>query len=185
MSYSAEDRFLFGGGASASFDTIGTTVSGKIVDKALVQQKDLNTGELKTWQDGSPQMQLVITVETGKPDPTDPDDDGVRKFYCKGNMKVAVAKAVRAAHADGLEVGGTLSITYTGDGVPSKRGFNPPKEYEAVYRSPVDTELHAGGGGSAAAAPASAAPSNEDKLAAAGIELTPETLAALKALQGN
>jgi len=51
-------------------------------------------------------------------------------------MQRAVAQAVRAASAPGLEVGGKLLIEYVADGKAARRGFNPPKVYEAKYRAP-------------------------------------------------
>ncbi|MDQ6773829.1 MAG: hypothetical protein M3024_12715, partial [Candidatus Dormibacteraeota bacterium] len=67
----------------------------------------------------------------------DPDDDGRRALFVKGNMRDAVAAAVRAAGARGLEVEGELQVQYVGDGKPSKPGLAPPKLYEARYRRPA------------------------------------------------
>lgn len=132
-------NFLFGSGAkSATFDSIGVTVGGPITEApTMQQQKDLDTGELKTWQDGNPMMQLVVTVQTTLREPGNLEDEGIRRFYIRGNMQKAVAAGVRAAGASSLEVGGVLAITYTGDGVASKRGFNAPKLYSATYKPPA------------------------------------------------
>jgi len=46
----------------------------------------------------------------------------------------AVLTAVRnASGATTLTVGGTLTLTYSADGVASERGWNPPKHYTATY----------------------------------------------------
>jgi hypothetical protein len=126
--------FLMGGGIpSAKFETPGTVVSGKIVRTPEVQQqRDFDTGKPKFWDDGTPQKQIVVQLQTPVRDRQIPDDDGVRVIYIRGNMLTAIRQAVRAAGAQ-LEAGGTLAITYTGDGEPSKRGFNPPKLYSATY----------------------------------------------------
>jgi hypothetical protein len=126
--------FLMGGGIpSAKFEKPGTVVSGRIARTPEVQQqRDFDTGKPKFWDDGTPQKQIVVQLQTQLRDPQIPDDDGVRVIYIRGNMLTAIRQAVRAAGAQ-LETGGTLSITYTGDGEPSKRGFNPPKLYSATY----------------------------------------------------
>jgi hypothetical protein len=126
--------FLMGSGVpSAKFETPGTTVTGKIVRTPEVQQqRDINTGSPKFWDDGTPQKQIVVQLQTTLRDPQIPDDDGVRAVYIRGQMLTAVRQAVRSSGAQ-LETGGTLTITYTGDGEPSKRGYNPPKLYSATY----------------------------------------------------
>jgi len=148
--------FLMGGGIpSAKFDKPGTVVSGKITRTPDVQQqRDFDTGKPKFWDDGTPQKQIVVQLQTSLRDPQIPDDDGVRVLYIRGNMLTAVRQAVRAAGAQ-LETGGTLSITYTGDGEPSKRGFNPPKLYSAVYAAGSQAAVNdLLSGDSTAAAPA-------------------------------
>lgn len=139
------DDFLMGGGVtSAKFPVLGTTVTGRITERPTVeQQKDFTTGEAKFWDDGKPQMQLVVTLATAERDPANPEDDGARRVYVKGQMKTAVAQAVRAAGARGLEVGGVLSVTYSTDGVAKNPRFNAPKNFTATYTPAATAELHA------------------------------------------
>ncbi|MFB7219374.1 hypothetical protein [Streptomyces sp. NPDC056227] len=136
----ANDFLMGGGGApSASFPTPGTKIGGTITEQPTVQQQRDLDGKPKFWDDGNPQMQLVVTIQTEQRDPSIEDDDGRRRLFVKGQMKNAVADAVRAAGAPGLQVGGTLDVAYTHDGVP-KRGFNAPKQYAARY-TPVAANL--------------------------------------------
>lgn len=129
---------MSGGTASAKFPTVGTTVSGEIVAPPTVRpQTDLATGKPKTFDNGDPMLQLVVQVQTTERDPQLGDDDGVRAIYVKGQMQQAVKTAVLAAKAKGLEVGGVLSITYTGDGEAKQRGFSAPKLYSATYTAPT------------------------------------------------
>jgi hypothetical protein len=140
---SAEDFLLGGSVPSAKFPTPGTTVSGRITERPTVeQQRDYTTGELKWWEDGKPQQQLVVTVATDLRDPEVQDDDGTRRFYVKGQMKNAVAQAVRAAGARGLEVGGVLTVTYSGDGERKNPRFNAPKNFTAQYVPAAAAELN-------------------------------------------
>lgn len=141
---SADDFLMGGGGApSAKFPAPGAIVGGHITEKPTVeQQRDISTGEKKFWKDGNPQMQLVVTVQTEERDPEVEEDDGRRRIYVKGAMKNAIADAVRAAGARGLEVGGVLAVTYTHDGQATQRGFNPPKQYTAQYTAAAVSALN-------------------------------------------
>ncbi len=128
----ANDFLMSGGSTSAKFPTPGTTVTGVICRPPEVQQqRDFTTGEPKFWDDGKPMQQLQVQLQTTEKDMSVPDDDGVRAVYVKGQMQKAVREAVRKAGASGLEIGGTLTITYTGNG-EAKRGL-PPKLYSASY----------------------------------------------------
>lgn len=206
--------FLLGGGTkSAKFDRIGDEVSGTIASPPEVrQQTDMTTGKPKVWDNGDPVMQLVVRLQTDQRDPADPDDDGVRAVYVKGSKKpeskslhAAVAGAVRASGAKSLEVGGRLTVRFVGEGVAERRGFNPPKHYEATYvppaagflgaDQPVAQQQPAQQAAPAAAAPAAPQQAEVDvtttvkNLIAAGLDdgliaqstgLTPEAVAALR-----
>jgi hypothetical protein len=122
---------------SAAFQSVGDKIVGFISRQPEVQQqRDFETGELKVWSDGNPMMQLRVVLSTDLRDPDDAEDSGERALYIRGNMQRAIAQAVRAASAPGLEVGGKLLIKYVADGKAPRRGFNPPKVYEARYRAP-------------------------------------------------
>ncbi|MGW0537843.1 hypothetical protein [Streptomyces sp. NPDC003032] len=129
------DDFLMGGSVpSAKFPTLGAILTGQITSPPTVeQQRDYTTGDLKFWEDGKPQMQMVVTLATTERDPAVADDDGTRRLYVKGQMKNAVAQAVRASGARGLEVGGQLTVKYVRDGEKKNPRFNAPKEYAAQY----------------------------------------------------
>lgn len=141
----ATDFLMGGGGApTAKFATPGTTVGGHITEPPKVeQQRDIQSGEKKFWSDGNPMYQLVVTVQTDERDPSIEDDDGRRRIFVKGQMKNAVADAVRDAGARGLEVGGALHVRYTHDGTPKQRGFSPPKQYAAKYTPAAQNQLGA------------------------------------------
>lgn len=157
------DRFLLGGGGkSAKFDTIGATITGTIHAKPEVkQQTKMGSGELDFWDNGDPKLQLVVTLATDQRDPDDGDDDGMRNLYVKGSqdpksksLHAAVAAAVTASGAKGLEVGGKLTVTYVANGVSKTAGFNPPKQYEATYIPAAAGFLGTGDAAPAATQPA-------------------------------
>jgi hypothetical protein len=130
---------FFGGGGTptAKFPVIGTTVAGVITAEPTIEnQREFGTDKVLTWPDGSPRQQLVVTIKTAAIDQSIPGDDGARRVFIKGTMKTAVANAVKAAGKRQLDVGGQLSITYTGDGEASRPGLNAPKLYAATYAAP-------------------------------------------------
>ncbi|MGW6566478.1 hypothetical protein [Streptomyces sp. NPDC054975] len=179
------DDFLMGGGGAptAKFPVPQTTVTGRITQKPTVeQQRDIKTGDAKFWSDGNPMMQLVVTVQTELRDPTIDEDDGRRRLFVKGVMKNAIADAVRVAGAKGLEVGGTLAVTYTHDGVAKERGMSPPKQYTATYTPAAQAALHTPDPGTAAPqqyAPPTAPPTGLSPQQYAAAQQNPATQALL------
>lgn len=180
----ANDILMGGGVPSAKFENVGDSVAGSIDDEPqAAQQTDFTTGEPLTWPNGDPRMQVVVTLATDQRDPGVKDDDGIRKLYIKGkSMTGAVRDAIRKAGAKGLERGGQLTVTYTGDGVAERRGINPPKLYTAAYAPPSVNAVNAV---LAQPEPASAAGPSEDALQAALANLSPEVKAALLAQAGK
>lgn len=140
------DDFLFGGGGKAAkFDEVGDQVTGTIIDAKISQQTSMEDNTPLTWSDGSPRMQLVISLQTDER--ADDNDDGVRRLYAKGgryevasgtgsSMKDAVADAVKKANARSLDEGGTLTVAHTGVGKKTNRGFSAPKLFRARYEPP-------------------------------------------------
>lgn len=133
-----------GGGNSFPFDKIGDSVTGKIVSMEEVQQTDMETGEPAFWNNNpaQPKMMYAVTLQTELRD--EDSDDGQRTVYLKGSRKpesksslAAVVSAVRSATGGtSMDTGAELTLTFTGEGKPSKRGWNPPKHYEASYKAP-------------------------------------------------
>lgn len=136
------NALLMGGGKSFSFETIGDKIAGTVVSAEAAQQTDMDTGQPATWADGKPKMQVIVTLQTDLDE--EPGDDGQRRVYLKGSKPNtsagAVKAAIKAAGATGIEVGGKLQIAYTGDGEPTKRGWNAPKEYAAKYEPPAPVQ---------------------------------------------
>ena len=135
MTTDANSFLMASGAASAKFEAIGATVTGTVVDFDMRDQTDFTTGKPLTWDDGNPRKQLVVTLQTEEQ--TEPDDDGKRRLFIKGQMQGAVRDAVQKAGANGLAKGGTLTVQYYADGEQAKRGFNPPKLYRAKYAEPT------------------------------------------------
>lgn len=133
------DELMSGGHKGASFpdQQYGTVVGGPIIDKPVTtQQRDFDSGQPKFYDDGNPMWQVVVAVQA---QPATDEDDGIRAFYLRTQLKKAVQEAVRRAGADRLEVGGVLQVRYVRD-EPNSRGRGKDKKiYEARYTAPGGT----------------------------------------------
>ena len=115
-------------------------MKGTIEAAQLSQQTDMD-GKPKTWDDGNPRMQVVVTLSTDERDSSLDDDDGTRRVFIKGQMLTALKDALKKAGARNLDVGGTLAVKYVEDGQPTKAGFNAPKVYVCQYKAPAVSAL--------------------------------------------
>ena len=134
------------GAKAFAFNNIGDVCTGTVLSMNTRQQTDIETGTPQSWPDGRPKMMVVIVLQTETQD--DENDDGQRSVFLRGgnysvasgkgtSSSVAVRDAVVAAGASGIEVGGRLSIGYTGQGQKSNNAFTAPKLYTAKYEPPV------------------------------------------------
>lgn len=130
------NALIMGSGArSASFKEINDQVWGTIMSSKVQQQRDID-GKPKFYEDGNPMMHVVITLLTELAE--DDEDDGLRAIYAKGQMLGAIRSAIVRAGARGLADGGKLVIRFTSEKPPTKRGFNPTKQYIAKYEPPAN-----------------------------------------------
>lgn len=131
------NAFLLGGGSvpSAKFENVGDTVKGVILSYEVRDERDIVTNQVKTFDDGTPRKQLVITLQTEDRDEAIEDDDGTRRIYAKVAMRNAIADASR--QHGGIAAGGKLAVRYTGQDAPKRAGFSGQKKYKAWYEPPV------------------------------------------------
>jgi hypothetical protein len=149
MTKSAISGFFSGGGKAAKFPTIGTTVSGTITAIHPPEpQRDLDTGQEKPGK-----MQVRIELQTALRDPEIEFDDGSRTLYIRGWMTGAIGDALRKAGVKEPAIGGGLSVTYTGDGPPTRPGLSGPKKFSATYTPPTSSTEQYFAGQQAAQAP--------------------------------
>lgn len=110
------------------FENHGDKVRGIVTHKTLRQQIDLDTGEALTWNDGTPRMQVDVTLSIA---PKTDDDDGLRRIYVRGLMRSAIIEAVKTVKGRDLNIGDLLSVEYTSDTEPQRRGLSGAKVYAA------------------------------------------------------
>jgi hypothetical protein len=132
--------FLFGGGVSAKFPTIGYTMTGTIESFRMSQQTDYDTGEPLFWKNGDPRKQLVITLQTDEEGSFDedgnpkeiPNDDGVRTLYVKGWLQKRLGKALKDANSE-LEPGGQITVKRIKNAPKTNLKFKAPYDFDVVY----------------------------------------------------
>lgn len=119
-------------------DEPGTTVAGLVISQELTAQKDPKTGKPKLRGGKTiPQLEVIILTQ----EKTDPDDDGARKLFVRGNLQKAIKKAILAAGDDDLRNGSRVTAQFTGTGTAFSADYAPPKLYRAKYEPPNDDSL--------------------------------------------
>lgn len=112
---------------SAKFPNIGDKVSGVVlkIEQSPVPEFDSRgriTGN-KTDDDGKVVMQTDVTLGT---------DGGKLVLHTGGAIVYAIGRALGEIGADNLYEGDRLTVEYTGDGEPTAKGRNAPKQYAAT-----------------------------------------------------
>lgn len=127
------DDVLSGGktpGAFVKTDPVGTVRQGTIINHEIRQIRDPETNKLKTWDDGNPQEQIVIRIQTTMQDSA--EDDGVRGIFVKmwgpnlDNLKQAIRDTGVDKPSQALAPGNVLSAQFAEE--RPTRGF-PEKVY--------------------------------------------------------
>lgn len=137
---------------SARFAAVGDHVTGIVSAVPYERQKTkFGTNQPDFYDNGDPKMQILVPLSTEERDTA--EDDGERILYVSShNMRRAISSAIRDAGALDLEVGGKLTVTFTGFDPNSKNPANPAKLYTAAYQvaavvgPDVSNRVLAGGG---------------------------------------
>lgn len=112
---------------SAKFPTIGTMIAGTVIAQEVSEVPDFDSkgriAGVKQSENGTPVTQIDVTL-----------DDGNSKvvLHTGGAIFYAIGRALAEIGAEDLEDGDQLSVEYTGDGEPTAKGRNAPKQYSAV-----------------------------------------------------
>jgi hypothetical protein len=128
---SPQDTSAFFGATppAVKFEKHGDKITGIVTHKTLRQQVDLDTGEALTWNDGTPRMQVDVTISV---QPKTEEDDGLRRLYVRGLMRSAIVEAVKAIRGKDLNIGDLLTVEYVSDTEPPRRGLSGAKVYASV-----------------------------------------------------
>lgn len=107
---------------------IGDSFTGVITDLETAQVRDFETNEPKFWDDGNPQLQVVLTLATDYIDETVEGDDGTRKLYLVGQKLTAMKQAVKEFGKQ-IAKGQIITITFTGEKPNANKRYNATKLY--------------------------------------------------------
>jgi hypothetical protein len=105
---------LASGGTYLKWEHPGTTYTGIISDVAMRQSRKYESTELDAWEDGTPKLQVVLTLTTDYRDQGQQDDDGTRMVSINlwSGQKKALVAACKAAGVAEPQVGQRFTATH-------------------------------------------------------------------------
>ena len=105
---------LASGGTYLKWEHPGTTYTGIITDVTMRQSRKYESTELDTWDDGTPKMQVVVTLATDYVDQAQQDDDGTRMASINlwSGQKKALVSACKAVGVTEPQVGQRFTATH-------------------------------------------------------------------------
>lgn len=142
---SAFDFFAPRASHSWKFTNPGDTHTGTITEVSDARQAtEYGSNELAYWdkERTRPKMQVAVTLDTAERDPQDANDTGKRTLWVvedgrSGSILSAIRQAVHQAGAGTIDIGGQLTVTFSGFDPNSKNPANPRKVYTAAYVPPA------------------------------------------------
>lgn len=142
---SAFDFFAPRASHSWKFTNPGDTHTGTITEVSDARQAtEYGSNELAYWdkERTRPKMQVAVTLDTTERDPQDSNDTGKRTLWVvedgrSGSILSAIRQAVHQAGAGTIDIGGQLTVAFSGFDPNSKNPANPRKIYSASYVPPA------------------------------------------------
>ena len=142
---SAFDFFAPRASHSWKFTNPGDTHTGTITEVSDARQAtEYGSNELAYWdkERTRPKMQVAVTLDTAERDPQDANDTGKRTLWVvedgrSGSILSAIRQAVHQAGAGTIDIGGQLTVAFSGFDPNSKNPANPRKVYTAAYQAPA------------------------------------------------
>lgn len=142
---SAFDFFAPRASHSWKFTNPGDTHTGTITEVSDARQaSEFGSNEPAYWdrEKTRPKMQVAVTLDTAERDPQDANDTGKRTLWVvedgrSGSILSAIRQAVHQAGVGTIDIGGQLTVTFSGFDPNSKNPANPRKIYSASYVPPA------------------------------------------------
>lgn len=142
---SAFDFFAPRASHSWKFTNPGDTHTGTITEVSDARQAtEFGSNEPAFWdrEKTRPKMQVAVTLDTAERDPQDANDTGKRTLWVvedgrSGSILSAIRQAVHQAGAGTIDIGGQLTVAFSGFDPNSKNPANPRKIYAASYVPPA------------------------------------------------
>lgn len=142
---SAFDFFAPRASHSWKFTNPGDTHTGTITEVSDARQAtEFGSNEPAYWdrEKTRPKMQVAVTLDTAERDPQDANDTGKRTLWVvedgrSGSILSAIRQAVHQVGAGTIDIGGQLTVAFSGFDPNSKNPANPRKVYTAAYQAPA------------------------------------------------
>lgn len=142
---SAFDFFAPRASHSWKFTNPGDTHTGTITEVSDARQAtEFGSNGPAYWdrEKTRPKMQVAVTLDTTERDPQDANDTGKRTLWVvedgrSGSILSAIRQAVHQVGACTIDIGGQLTVTFSGFDPNSKNPANPRKVYTASYVPPA------------------------------------------------
>ena len=142
---SAFDFFAPRASHSWKFTAPGDSHTGTIIEVGDARQAtEFGSNEPAFWdrEKTRPKMQVAITLDTTERDPQDANDTGKRTLWVvedgrSGSILSAIRQAVAQVNAGTIDIGGQLTVAFSGFDPNSKNPANPRKVYTASYVPPA------------------------------------------------
>lgn len=142
---SAFDFFAPRASHSWKFTNPGDTHTGTITEVSDARQAtEFGSNEPAYWdrEKTRPKMQVAVTLDTAERDPQDANDTGKRTLWVvedgrSGSILSAIRQAVHQVGAGTIDIGGQLTVAFSGFDPNSKNPANPRKVYSASYVPPA------------------------------------------------
>ena len=105
---------LASGGTYLKWEHPGTTYTGIITDVTMRQSRKYESTDLDTWDDGTPKLQVVLTIATDYRDQAQQDDDGTRMISINlwSGQKKALVAACKNAGVGEPQTGQRFTATH-------------------------------------------------------------------------
>lgn len=130
---------LFGGGgggpAALGVSALNDVAGGIIFKMERGEEVDMETKQVKLDAKGRPKPELVTWVITDKRDPDNPDDDGARRIWWKGNSLYELRNFLRENELGAPKIGGYVAMK-----IVELRNTGKPKKmkvHAATYKAPT------------------------------------------------
>lgn len=116
------DDFMGGSGESLKFEKVGDTHEGTLLSIASRQDKTIS-GELRTWDDGSPMKVFIWEIETA---------NGPATMWVRGHLVTVLREAARKAGAKSQAdlIGAKVLVKHHELG-EAQKGMSPAKLFQA------------------------------------------------------
>lgn len=142
---SAFDFFAPRASHSWKFTNPGDSHTGTITEVSDARQAtEFGSNEPAYWdrEKTRPKMQVAVTLDTAERDPQDANDTGKRTLWVvedgrSGSILSAIRQAVHQVGAGTIDIGGQLTVAFSGFDPNSKNPANPRKVYTAAYQAPA------------------------------------------------